>query len=183
MRKLVRALQSSAKSALRPARLVVPMAAFGLMTAMGVQAAGTDAKTFNVNINLTAACTVTPAGDINVNYLSFGPLVTGAGVQTTVGIQCTNLLPYRVALDLGSGGSRLGNLYTYDDAVVGLRYRLALTGSALNLLGRGTGNGLVKTVNVQALLLGGQGGVCATPGGACSNAGNAARLRTMTVSW
>jgi spore coat protein U-like protein len=189
MRKLVRALQSSAKSALRPARLVAPMAALGLMTAMGVQAASPDAKTFNVNINLTAACTVTPASDINVNYLSFGPAVTGTGAaQTTVGIKCTNGLRYRVALDTGpgagSGGVRVLNSYTYRDSAVDLGYTLALTGTGLNVLtGAGVGNGLVKTVAVRALLLGGQGGVCATPGGACSNAGNAARLRTMTVSW
>ena len=189
MRKLVRALQSSAKSALRPSRLVAPLAALGLITAMGVQAAGTDAKTFNVNINLTSACTVTPAGDINVTYVSFGPVVNGAGAQTTVGIKCTNSLPYGVALDTGPGAGSGGNAllptaYSYADSAVALSYSLVLSGGGLNpLTGTNTGNGLVQNITVQASLSGGQGGQCSAPGGACSNSGNAARLRTMTVSW
>jgi spore coat protein U-like protein len=185
MRRLVRALQSSAKSALRPSRLVVPLAALGLMTALGVQAAGTDAKTFNVNINLTAACTVTPAGPINVTYLSFGPVVTGAGAQTTVAVRCANLLPYSVALDIGSGGSAITpSVYTYSDSAVALGYSLSLSGGGLNtVFGTNTGNGLAQNITVQATLAGGQGGTCSAPGGACSNTSNAARLRTMTVSW
>lgn len=187
MRKLVRALQSSAKSALRPSRLVAPLAALGLITAMGVQAAGTDAKTFNVNINLTSACTVTPAGDINVTYASFGPAVNGAGAQTTVAIQCTKLLPYTVSLDTGSGGGVnpfVATGYSYTDSVVALAYSLAFTGTGLNLItGGNTGNGLTQNITVQAFLSGGQGGTCSAPGGACSNTSNAARQRTMMVSW
>ena len=184
MRKLVRALQSSAKSALRPSRLVAPLAALGLITAMGVQAAGTDAKTFKVNINLTSACTVTPAAAINVTYVSFGPVVNGAGAQTTVAIQCTNLLPYGVVLDTGSGGSPITPLvYTYADTAVALAYSLVLSGTGLTSAGENTGNGMAQNITVQASLAGGQGGQCSAAGGACSNSGNAARLRTMTVSW
>jgi spore coat protein U-like protein len=180
MRRIVRTFQSSAKSALRPAWRVVPLVLMGLMAVSGVQAA-TASNTFDVTVNLTPACTVTPAGNITLNYLSFGPAVSGA--LTSVAIKCTSSLPYSVELDLGSGGNAITPLvYSYTDSVVQLTYALSLSSVSLSPMAAGTGNGSAQTVTVTASMAGNQGGICAISAG-CSNALNAAKTRTMTVSY
>jgi spore coat protein U-like protein len=183
MRRIVRTFQSSAKSALRPAWRVVPLVVMGLMAASGVQAASPQSATFDVTVNLTPACTVTPAGNITLNYLSFGPVVSGA--LTTVAIKCTSSLPYSVALDLGSGGNAITPLvYSYTDSVVQLNYALSLSSVSLSPMAAGTGNGSAQTVTVTASMAGNQGGICANSAAVgCSNALNAAKTRTLTVSY
>ncbi len=185
MRRMVSALQSAAKSALRPGRMLVPIAAATMLVTSGLQAATSITSNFNVNINLTAACTVTPAGDINISYLSFGPAVSGAAAQTTVAIKCANTLPYTVALDTGSGGFAATPLvYTYGDTAVGLAYTLVLSGTGLTASGGNIGNGSAQNVTVQATLAGGLSGTCsASPPAACNNGSNTARQRTMTVTY
>lgn len=182
MRRIVRTFQSAAKSALRPAWRVAPIVTLGLMVASGAQA-GTASNTFNVTVNLTPACTVTPAGNITLNYLSFGPVVSGA--LTTLAIKCTSSLPYSVALDLGSGGNAITPLvYSYTDSAVQLNYALSLSSVSLSPMAAGTGNGSAQTVTVTASMSGNQGGICANSAAVgCSNSSNAARTRTMTVSY
>jgi spore coat protein U-like protein len=182
MRRIVRTFQSSAKSALRPAWRVVPLVLIGLMAVSGVQAA-TASNTFDVTVNLTPACTVTPAGNITLNYLSFGPVVSGA--TTSVAIKCTSSLPYSVALDLGSGGNAITPLvYSYTDSVVQLNYALSLSSVSLSAMAAGTGSGSAQTVTVTASMAGNQGGICANSAAVgCNNAANAAKTRTMTVSY
>lgn len=177
MRRIVRTFQSSAKCALRPAWRLVPLAVMGLMTVSGVQSAPlpphTASNTFNVTVNLTPACTVTPAGNIVLNYTSFGAAVNAS---TTAAIKCTASLPYTLELDLGSSGSVFGPVYLYTDSVVQLAYGLQLSSYS------GTGSGIAQTVTVNATIGGNQGGLCAISAG-CSNALNPSKTRTLTVSY
>ncbi len=186
MRRIVRTLQSAAKSAMRPARMVVPIAAACMLMATGSQASGTDSKTFNVNIKLNSSCSIAFMSDINVTYESFGSSVGGASAQTTAAITCTNGLPYGIALDTNSGGQLIPGTgtYLYTDSVVALGYSLSMSGGGLNTLTRkNTGNGLTQNVIIEANLAGLQGGLCSAPGGICNNTGNGARQRTLTVTW
>jgi spore coat protein U-like protein len=189
MRKLVRTLQCAAKSALRPSRLVLPMVAAGLMSINGAQAA-TATNTFKVNINLTASCNVATMSNITANYTSLqASALTGASVQTTAAITCTNSIPYSVALDTGSGGTPLGPLQTlYSDAAVGITYVLALSGASLSPTATSVGSGIAQNVLVQATFGATQPGSCAgalatATANGCNNSANPARLRTFTVTY
>jgi hypothetical protein len=189
MRKLVRTLQCAAKSALRPSRLVLPMVAVGLMTSTGAQAL-TASNTFNVNINLTASCNVATMSNITANYTSLqASALSGASVQTTAAITCTNSIPYSVALDTGSGGTSLGSLQTlYSDAAVGITYLLTLSGPALSATATSVGSGAAQNVLVQATFGAAQAGSCAgalatATANGCNNSANSARLRTFTVTY
>lgn len=185
MQRIVRSLQSAAKSALRPGRLLVPIAIASMLASTGAQAL-TATSNFNVNINLTASCSIAPMSDITANYTS-GQIaaLTGAAVQTTAAITCTNGVPYSVALDTGSGGTSFGPLLTaYSDSSlsggVGITYALGLSDSTF------TGNGTAQNVTIQATFGAAQAGSCATAtlvSGGCNNSANAARLRTLTVTY
>ena len=142
------------------------LATVGIAT-LPVQAA-TSTGNFDVNINLTSACIYAKTADVVFNYTSFQAV---AQTQTTAGgftVRCTNLLPYTMALDL---------LGSYTDATVNLAYTLALSASG------GTGNGSAQAYTVTGSMVAGQAGNCVTLGGACTNLANAAKQRTLTITY
>lgn len=130
-----------------------------------VQAA-TSTGTFDVTINLTSACKYTKTADVAFTYTSFQ---VGAATATPGGftLQCTNTLPYTLALDAT----------TVTDAALNLGYTVALSAASA------TGNGLAQTYSVTGTMAAGQAGTCATAGGVCDNTASANKTRTLTISY
>jgi spore coat protein U-like protein len=128
------------------------------MTTSGTVSTGTsrfNTATCPVSIIAPATCTFsTQPGPITLNYSSFGASVLA---YTSFRTNCTNLLPYTVALDTASG------------TIVGLNFTLALnttanSGGANPLASRGTG--AAQTFFINADIAAGQSGNCAA--GSCS---------------
>lgn len=144
----------------------------------GPALAATTTATFPVNITLTSACAVTTApGAMNFTYTS---MQTAAATATTsVGITCTNTLPYSVSLGNTTLGIA-GNGYLVTDAATGLQYSLTLNGVGNDLTGQ-TGNGAVQTVAIGGSMAGGQAGTCATA--SCQNTGSTNLTQTLTITY
>jgi spore coat protein U-like protein len=121
-----------------------------------------------VNIATPATCSiVTSPGTVAFgNYVAFGgPLAASAGFSAN----CTNYLPYTLALGPTATGSIAGVTYTLllQDAAT------LATGTSLNV----TGNGLTQTYSVNGTMAAGQSGVCAV--GTCSGSAG----HTLTLSY
>jgi hypothetical protein len=139
--------------------------ALGFSTLLGgVAHAGTTSGTFNVNITLTTACTLSTIGDINFTYTSFQSTAstgTGGGFNVT----CTNGVPYTFALDNAS----------VTDDFVNLAYTLTLPTPT-------AGTGAAQAYTIGGNMAASQGGTCATLG-SCTNASATNRQRTLTVTF
>ena len=130
-----------------------------------VQAA-TATGTFDVKINLTSACVYAKTADLQLNYTSFQAV---AATQTTSGaftVQCTNTLPYTMALDTLS----------VTDQALNLAYTLVLSAAG------GTGSGTAQPYTVTASMAAGQSGTCATTA-VCANTTSTNKLRTLTITY
>lgn len=142
------------------------VAALGFSSLLGgVAQAGTTTGTFNVNITLTTACTLSTINDINFAYTSFQ---VGNAAPTSGGdfnVTCTNGVPYTFALDSAA----------VTDAQVNLAYTLTLPATA-------AGNGAAQNYTIGGQIAGGQGGTCASLG-SCTNGTSANRQRTLTVTF
>jgi hypothetical protein len=144
--------------------LVASLALTSLLTAP-VQAA-TSTGTFNVNINLTSACVYAKTADVAFAYTSF----QGSAATATAGgftLQCTNTLPYTLALDATS----------ITDTQTNLAYTVALSAAS------GVGSGVAQTYSVTGSMASGQAGTCAAAGGACTNGTSANKVRTLTITY
>ena len=139
-------------------RLVLAAAFASMFAAIPAAQAGTATGNFNVTVNLTSACQITSGpADVAFTYTSFqaaAATATGGAFQ----VQCTNTLPYTMALDATSG------------TVSGLNYTIALSAAS------GTGNGSAQGYSITGSMASGQGGTCAL--GSCS--GTSARVLTVT---
>ena len=140
--------------------LVKALAAAGLVAAtFGAQAATTINQPFNVQVNLTSACTMTAPTPVQFTYTSFqGTAATSTGGAFSV--SCTNTLPYTVAI---TGAST---------SVSGLTYALSLSAAS------GTGNGAAQAFTVNGTMASGQGGTCATASCSCTDS-----THTVTVTY
>ena len=117
----------------------------------------TDTGTLAVSILTPASCSIATApGNVVFNYVAFGSAVNAS---TTFRVNCTNTLPYAMALDATSG------------TVLGIAYTLALSSSS------GTGTGANQTYTITGNAAAGQAGTCAA--GSCS----ASQARTLTISY
>ncbi len=130
----------------------------------GVANAATAIGNFNVNITLTSVCQVTSTADINFTYSSF-QVGASAGTGGAFSVQCTNSLPYTIALDQTS---------VTDDAV-NLAYTLGLSAAG------GTGNGAAQAYSVTGSMAAAQAGTCATA--SCTNAAATNKQRTLTITY
>jgi spore coat protein U-like protein len=138
-----------------PAGVYTDMVTVTLRDSVGTSIGTT---TFNVSIDVRAACEITNApGDLNFTYTSFQ--VAAVAASTTYAIRCTNGHAYSMALDTNSS------------TLLGLNYTLSL--SATNA----TGNGNSQTFTINGSIAGGQAGTCAT--GSCSGT----ETRTLTISY
>ena len=112
---------------------------------------------FPVSITPPNNCQITTSpGNIVFNYTSFGPAVIA---NTSFSTNCTNALPYTLALD--ATGSTL----------IGLNYTLALSASSA------TGTGLAQSFSITGTMAANQSGTCATA--ICTGS----KLHTLTVTY
>ena len=114
-----------------------------LALAGGAQAA-TSTTTFAVTASVAANCLVT------ATPMAFGPFDGTVDLTTTstIGVRCTNNLPYTIALDVGTGGGSIvgGRTFTGPGTLTYNLYRdgayANVWGTALADRGGGTGTGM-----------------------------------------
>jgi hypothetical protein len=139
---------------------------FALVPAANAGTAGPTA--FNVTVALTSKCEITSIADVAFTYTSFqpGPATATGG---TIDLRCTNTKPYSMALS------------AYAGTVIGLNYTLDIDGSALPVLGTGTGASDTTHVIGGSMVLG-QSGDCnnAVAGSDICNGTDATKTLTIT---
>ena len=163
--------------------LASALMSLALVTSPAARAASATG-TFEVQINLTTACTLTPpAGPVTFDYTSLQSGAQGLTANGTFSVQCTQNLPYTLALDRVAPDTATGTTYSYTDATTALGYTLTLSAAG------GSGNGAAQSYSISGSMAGGQGGQCGTapaqntagaPATVCTNAGGA-RTRTITL--
>lgn len=144
-----------------------------LGAAMGSTAANaaTATDTFDVDINLTAVCSVNVTTNVAFAYTSNqggNQASTGGDVDVT----CTNGVPYTFSLIHNFTG--LAPVFPVTDNALTLQYDL--TAPAGN-----TGNGAVQTTAITGNMAGGQAGNC--PGGVCVNTAATNKTYTLVVTY
>lgn len=113
--------------------------------------------TFPVSIINPSSCNISTApGTVAFTYTAFGPV---SNASTTFGVNCTNTLPYTMALDATVG------------VVAGLQYTVALSAAG------GTGTGVQQMYSVNGTMPAGQAGTCV--GVSCV----ASQTRTLTITY
>lgn len=129
---------------------------------------------FSVSIFTPASCSFAVApGPVAFSYTAFQTLAAQA-TNTTFSANCTNLLPYQLALD----GTPIGGVYP--GIVSGLIYGLSISttagGAAILPADTQTGSGLPQTYYINGVMASGQAGTCAS----ASCAGSVPRSLTIT---
>lgn len=156
--------------------LVSALLLAGLVTAP-VQAAGSAAGNFNVNVTLTSKCEINSTnaatgaviGDLALAYTSFQ--TTNSSASTSFNVRCTNTLPFSLALDSAS----------VTDGVTGLAYTLALSttstpiATAIASLAGQNGTGTNVQYYVHGNIASGLAGT--------STAGTDNKQRTLTITY
>jgi spore coat protein U-like protein len=146
------------------------------LVSVSAQAASPITKTFPVNITLTSACVVTtPPVAVTFTYTSL-QTTSATATGTTVGITCTNTLPYSVSLAPSAAA------YTITDQATNLIYTLTLNGAANDLAGQ-VGNGAEQIVNIGGTMAAGQAGTCNTSATTCSNSASTNLTQTVTITY
>ena len=165
--------------------------ATAVAVALGQSAfAGVATKTFDVTVNLTAACTVTGGPyAVSLNYTAFGAQQQGT---TTPTISCTRgVAPSSIQFDGTNGTSATASAasnagITGEGVVNGLRYTLsapaipaATAGTAASAGNNGTSgsDGTADTISLPITVTFGAGQAGTGPGG------SATQTRTLTVNF
>lgn len=149
--------------------MVAALSAAGL-AGTGTQAATTN-DTFDVDINLTAVCTVNVTTNVAFAYTSNqggNQASTGGGVTVT----CTNGVPYTFSLIHNITG--LAPVFPVTDAAVNLDYSLTAPAGA-------NGNGAAQAHAITGNMAGGQAGTCG--GGICNNLAAGNKTYTLVVTY
>lgn len=134
--------------------------------------AATTTGGFNVIINLTSACSITTAaGNVTFNYTSLGVIQTPT---STVGVTCTNTLPYTLKLSNADNAVPAASITT-TDSKVNLIYSLSVPAASQ------TGTGSAVSHTISGSMAAGQAGTCATA--TCTNAGATNLAQTLTVTY
>ena len=155
---------------------IIAATAVAAALAAGNAQAGNTSGTFNVNVTLTSACTLTAVNDLAFTYTSLQ-----AGVSNAAGggfsVSCTTSLPYTFGLFSGTVGAAAPGAATISvtDSVVQLNYSLGLSAAG------GTGNGAAQAFSVTGTMAGSQAGTCAAA--SCTNAGATNRTHTLFVNY
>ena len=130
----------------------------------GIANAATATGTFNVNITLTSVCQLTAPANVDFAYTSF-QVGAATGTGGAFSVQCTNSLPYTMALDQTS----------VTDNAVNLAYTLGLSAAV------GTGTGSAQAFTVTGNMAAAQAGTCATA--SCTNTAASNKTRTLTITY
>lgn len=156
-------------------KIIAATAVAAALAASNAQA-GSTSGTFNVNVTLTAACTLGAVTDLAFAYTSLQ-----AGVANATGggfsVNCTNTLPFTFGLFSGTVGVTPPGAATIavNDSVVNLNYTLGLSAAG------GTGSGVAQNFSVTGTMAGSQAGTCAAA--SCTNAGATNRTHTLIVNY
>ena len=110
---------------------------------------------FNVNLNLTAACTVAAPSAMSFAYTALGSAVSATG-GTGGTVTCTENLPFTMFLDDGAGAQASGATKSYTDTDTNLTYSLTLTSAT------SPGTGAAQSYSVAGSMAASQAGKCAT---------------------
>lgn len=161
------------KSSFKIKALVAAAMLAGAMT--GTAHAASTSGTFQVDINLTSACSVSTINNVAFAYTSFGAAANAAGGGFTV--TCTNTLPYTFGLQTGNGAPTPPGAATINvtDDAVNLAYTLGTSAAG------GTGSGAIQAYTVTGTMAAGQGGTCGAA--TCTNAAATNRIHTLIVNW
>jgi spore coat protein U-like protein len=148
-----------------------------VITTWVAQAASTSGQ-FNVNVTLTATCSLSSINALDFAYTSFqGGAATATGGGFTV--TCTNSLPYVFGLQAGTGAAVPPGsaTITVTDNVVNLQYTLGT--SAVG----GTGNGAAQSYSVTGTMAAGQSGTCASSATPCTNTTATNKTQTLILNY
>ena len=155
---------------------ILTATAIAAALAAGNAQAGSTSGTFNVNVTLTSACTLSAVTNVAFAYTSLQAAVanaTGGGFS----VSCTNSLPYTFGLQSGNGAATPPGAATIavTDNAVNLNYSLGLSAAG------GTGNGAAQAYSVTGTMAGSQSGTCATA--SCTNAAATNKIHTLIVNY
>ena len=101
-------------------RQVISTVAAAAIALLGAQSHATSVNApFNVNITLTAACTVAAPSAMTFAYTALAGAVSATG-GTGGTITCTDLLPFTMFLDDGAGGQASAATASYTDTPTNL---------------------------------------------------------------
>ena len=156
-------------------RILTATAIAAALSAGNAQA-GSTSGTFNVNVTLTSACTLSAVNNLAFTYTSLQGGVsnaTGGGFS----VSCTTSLPYTFGLQAGSGAATPPGAATIlvTDNAVNLDYSLALSAAG------GTGNGVAQNYSVTGSMAASQAGTCAAA--SCTNAAATNKTHTLIVNY
>ena len=155
--------------------LISAAVAASLVAMVPAAEAASTSGTFNVDITLTSACSLSAITAVNFAYTSLGGAAAATGGGFTV--SCTNTLPYTFGLQSGNGAAvppGAATISVTDDAV-NLTYDLGLSAAG------GTGNGAAQAYSVTGSMAALQAGTCATA--SCTNAAATNRTHTLIVNY
>ena len=115
--------------------------------------AATATTTFNVQLILQAACTVSAT---NLDFGTQGVLTASVDVTSTVNVQCTNSTNYTVGLDKGLNGADVANRKMKGSGAATVNYSMYKDAGRTTNWGdtagtgwaSGTGNGAVQPLTV-----------------------------------
>ena len=139
--------------------------AAAMFTATAPAQAASVVTNFNVDITLTALCSVSTPANLAFAYTT--NQTTAAAATTPFSVTCANSLPYTVGV---SGASVI-------DSAVGLLYNLAVTAP----VGGGTGTGLAQNYSIDGTIPANQAGTCTTA--TCNNVASTNNVKTLTVAY
>ena len=135
----------------------------------GAQAATTNGS-FDVNINLTSACTLGAITAVDFAYTS-GQVAAQASTGGGFNITCTNTLPYSFAIEQPLATPAV---FPATDTAVSLQYTLTAPAA-------GAGNGAAQALTITGNMPGGQSGTCAAA--SCNNAAATNRTYFLVVTY
>lgn len=151
--------------------MVAALGAAGL-AGTGAQAATVN-DTFDVDINLTAVCTVSVTSNPVFDYTSGQGAAQGlTGGTGGVSVTCTGGVPYTFSLVHNFTG--VAPVFPVTDNAVNLAYSLTAPGG-------NTGNGGAQVTSLTGNMAAGQAGTC--PGGVCNNGTATNKAYTLVVTY
>jgi hypothetical protein len=148
------------------------VAALGAALGSPAANAATTSDTFDVDINLTAVCSVAVTSNPVFDYTSGGGAIGVTGGTGGVSVTCTGGVPYTFSFIHTTTG--LPPVFPVQDNAVILDYTLIAPAG-------NTGNGAAQATSITGTMAAGQAGVC--PGGVCNNGTATNRNYSLVVTY
>lgn len=86
-------------------KIVIPIIAMSALIASGVSAWSGSSSTgsLQIKMKIDKTCTVNPGGDAVLDFGEYGVLPAASAInhETSIKVQCTNNVPYKIGLDSG----------------------------------------------------------------------------------